>query len=82
MDRWLNHYGVLVFLFGAVLVLFGRAGAKRDEMAAYVAHGITGLGGLLTVFIGLSYGPRVLWAVGVAVFVANLGFLARRIRQS
>ena len=82
MDRWINHYGVLVFLFGAALVLFGRAGARRDEMAAYVAYGITGLTGLITIFIGLSYGPRVLWAAGVAVFVVNLGFLVQRIRQS
>jgi hypothetical protein len=82
VDGWITNYGVLVFMFGAALVLFGRAGAKRDEMAAYVAHGITGLAGLIAIFIGLSYGPRVLWAAGVAVFVVNLGFLARRIRQS
>ena len=39
MDRWINHYGVLVFLFGAALVLFGRAG--RNRPAAIFGGGCT-----------------------------------------
>jgi hypothetical protein len=82
MDGWVSRYGVLVFLFGAALLLFGRAGAKGDEMAAYVAHALVGLGGLIALAIGVGYGPRLLWVVGAAVFVVNIGFLVRRIRQS
>ena len=82
MDHWMEQYGGLVFLFGAALLLFARAGAKRDEMAAYVAHALTGLAGLIAVGLGFGEGPRALGVAGAAVFVANFGFLVRRIRQS
>ncbi len=82
MDNWVEHYGGLVFLFGAALLLFGRAGAKRDEMAAYIAHAITGLASLIAIGIGFGEGPPALWVAGVAVFVVNFGFLVQRIRHS
>jgi len=82
MDNWVERYGVLVFMFGAALLLFARAGDKRDEMAAYVAHSLTGLACLIAIWIGLGDGPRALWVAGAAVFVANFGFLVQRIRSS
>ena len=82
MDHWMEQYGVLVFLFGAALLLFGRTGTTGNEMAAYVAHAITGLAGLIAIAIGLGYGPGALWVAGAAVFIVNFGFLVQRIRQS
>jgi lysylphosphatidylglycerol synthetase-like protein (DUF2156 family) len=78
----MERYGVLVVLFGAALLLLARAEAKRDEMAAYVAHAMTRVGPLIAMGIGWGYGPSVLSVAGAAVFGVNFGFLVRRIRHS
>jgi hypothetical protein len=77
----MDRYGILIFLFGAALLLWFRS-AKPDEMAAYVGHGIAALACLVAIGLGFEYGPRLLWIAGAAGFVVNFGFLARRIRHS
>ena len=77
----MDHYGILIFLFGAALLLWFRS-LKPDEMAAYVAHGITALACLIAAGLGWQYGPPVLWIAAAAMFVANFGFLVWRIRHS
>ncbi len=71
----------LIFLFSAALLLFLRAEAKSDDMAAYVAHSMTGFACLFAIEISLSAGPKWLWMAATAVFVVNFGFLVRRLRH-
>jgi hypothetical protein len=77
----MNHYGILIFFFGAALLLWLRS-LKPDEMAAYVAHGITAFACIVAAGLGRQYGPAALWVAAAAGFVVNFAFLALRIRNS
>jgi hypothetical protein len=77
-----DGYGALAVFWAAALLLFARAAAKHDEMAGYVAHALAAFASLVGLGLAWQGDLKALMVAWVLVFVANLGFLVRRIRHS